>query len=71
MREYYVFISHGVTITEPIWSMPYIDAWTDTPLITVTFPIYYSEADSPGIRLILGVAGVDVSLDYLAQFGVT
>ena len=27
MREYYVFLSHGVTLSRPIWTEPYTDAF--------------------------------------------
>ena len=64
MREYYVFLSHGITVDQPLWSEPYEDAWVSEDLMTVTFPIYFEDPES-GIRVLLGVAGTDISLEYL------
>ena len=70
MREYYVFLSNGITIEEPIWTEPYVDAFIEEDIISVIFPIYFQEENST-IRNLLGVASLDISMEYLGQFGVT
>ena len=57
IRNYYTYISEGVSITSPVWTEPYIDAFGFGRLVTVSMPIYYEEN---GIRSILGVSGIDV-----------
>ena len=41
MRNYYVYIAEGVTITKPIWTGPYEDAFGFGKLLTVSIPIYH------------------------------
>ena len=41
MRNYYVYISEGVSITKPVWTEPYDDAFGFGRLVTVSMPIYY------------------------------
>ena len=57
MRGYYTYISEGVTISSPVWTEPYEDAFGFGKMVTVSMPIYYEES---GIRSILGVAGIDI-----------
>ena len=71
MRGYYVYLADGVTISEPVWTEPYNDALGFGRMTTVAFPIYYEEADSPGIRIILGVAGIDVTMESMERFGMS
>ena len=63
MRNYYVYISKGVSIIKPVWTEPYDDAFGFGRLVTVSMPIYYEES---GVRLILGVAGIDVPIDQIS-----
>ena len=67
MRGYYEYISEGVSITNPVWTEPYDDAFGFGRLVTVSMPIYYEES---GIRTILGVAGIDVLYSSI-EFGMT
>lgn len=62
MRDYYTYISEGVSITSPVWTEPYEDAFGFGNLVTVSMPIYYEES---GIRSILGVAGLDISYSQI------
>ena len=62
MRNYYNFMAEGVTIDQPVWTEPYEDAFGLGWLVTVSMPIYYYEG---GERTILGVMGLDVSLQHL------
>lgn len=41
MRNYYTYVSQGVTITNPIWTEPYEDAFGFGRMVTVSMPIYY------------------------------
>jgi len=41
MRNYYSYISEGVTITSPVWTEPYWDAFGFGYMVTVSKPIYY------------------------------
>ena len=68
MRNYYTFMAEGGSITEPVWTEPYEDAFELGWLVTVSLPIYYFEND---IRTILGVIGLDVSLEHLMSYGYT
>ena len=43
MRSYYTYISEGVSITSPVWTEPYEDAFGFGQLVTVSMPIYYEE----------------------------
>ena len=65
MREYYIFLSNGIKIEEPIWTEPYVDAFIEEDVISVTFPIYFEE-EGTSIRNLLGVASIDLSMNYLA-----
>ena len=66
MRSYYIYISEGIEITNPVWTEPYDDAFGFGRMVTVSMPIYYEET---GIRKILGVAGIDVVMATFEQFG--
>lgn len=59
MRNYYIYISEGVSVPKPVWTEPYEDAFGFGRLVTVSMPIYYEEN---GVRSILGVAGIDVPI---------
>ena len=67
MRSYYTYISEGVSISSPVWTEPYDDAFGFGRLVTVSMPIYYTEGS---IRSILGVAGIDVTVDQIS-FGMS
>ena len=41
MKNYYSYISKGVSITEPVWTEPYIDAFGFGKMVTVSMPVYY------------------------------
>ena len=71
MREYYIYLSEGVSIDSPVWTEPYEDAFGFGRMVSVAYPIYYSNVSNPGIRIILGVAGIDVTLESLERFGLT
>ena len=62
MRNYYSYVSEGVTISSPVWTEPYEDAFGFGWMVTVSMPIYYTEE---GIRRILGVAGIDVLMEQI------
>lgn len=62
MRNYYSYVSEGVTISSPVWTEPYEDAFGFGRMVTVSMPIYYTEG---GIRRILGVAGIDVLMEQI------
>lgn len=68
MRSYYIYMSEGIQISKPVWTEPYEDFFGFGRLVTVSMPIYYEEG---GIRTILGVAGIDVTMDHLETFGLT
>ena len=67
MRNFYTYISEGVSVTNPVWTEPYEDSFGFGKLVTVSKPIYFSEN---GIRTILGVAGIDVLYSSI-EFGMT
>lgn len=60
MRNYYKYVSEGIHIETPIWVQPYEDAFGFGTIVSVAMPIYYT--DTSGIRIILGVAAIDVTL---------
>ena len=62
MRNYYTYISEGVSISSPVWTEPYTDAFGFGKLVTVSMPIYYEES---GRRNILGVAGIDIQYSQI------
>jgi hypothetical protein len=62
MRNYYSYVSEGVTISSPVWTEPYEDAFGFGRMVTVSMPIYYTEG---GIRKILGAAGIDVLMEQI------
>ena len=66
MRSYYIYISEGVEVTDPVWTEPYDDFFGFGRMVTVSMPIYYEEG---GIRKILGVAGIDVVMETFKQYG--
>ena len=68
MRDYYTFIAEGVQINSPVWTEPYDDAFGLGRMVTVSMPIYYYENS---IRTILGVVGLDVSMEQIYTFGLT
>lgn len=41
MRNYYTYISEGVSISSPVWTEPYEDAFGFGKLVTVSMPIYF------------------------------
>ena len=67
MRSYYTYISEGVSITNPVWTEPYEDAFGFGRLVTVSMPVYFEEG---GVRKILGVVGIDVQY-YQIEFGMS
>ena len=67
MRSYYTYISEGVSITSPVWTEPYEDAFGFGRLVTVSMPVYFEEG---GVRKILGVVGIDVQY-YQIEFGMS
>ena len=67
MRNYYTYISEGVSISQPVWTEPYQDAFGFGKLVTVSMPIYYEEN---GFRTILGVAAIDVAYSQI-EYGQT
>ena len=42
MKNYYTYISEGVTISSPVWTEPYEDAFGFGKMVTVSMPIYYT-----------------------------
>lgn len=68
MRNYYTYISEGLEITEAVWTEPYIDSFGFGRMVTVSMPIYYEEN---GIRVILGVAGIDILWGQIESFGLS
>ena len=67
MRNYYSYISKGVSITKPVWTEPYIDAFGFGKMVTVSMPVYYEESE---VRTILGVAGIDILWEQI-EFGMS
>ena len=67
MINYHIFLQQGASITEPAWSEPYEDAFGAGRIITVSFPIY--STNDEGIKLLLGVAAIDVTMSSLEAFG--
>ena len=65
--NYHIFLQQGASITEPVWSEPYEDAFGAGWIITVSFPIYSTNEE--GIKLLLGVAAIDVTMSSLEAFG--
>lgn len=63
MKNYHTYISEGVTISAPVWTEPYEDAFGFGRMVTVSMPIYYTEND---IRSVLGVAGIDILWDQIS-----
>ena len=61
-------MSEGISLVDPVWTEPYDDFFGFGRLVTVSMPIYYQEGN---IRTILGVAGIDVTMDHLETFGLT
>ena len=68
MKNYYTYLSEGLKITEPVWTEPYEDAFGFGRMVTVSMPIYYEEN---GIRIILGVAGIDILWGQIESFGLS
>ena len=66
MRNYYTYISEGLKITKAVWTEPYEDAFGFGKMVTVSMPIYYEES---GVRIILGVAGIDILWGQIESFG--
>ena len=66
MKSYYIYISEGISIEEPVWTQPYEDFFGFGRMVTVSMPIYYTESS---VRKILGVAGIDVTMETFKQFG--
>ena len=66
MSLYHLFLQQGVSITEPVWSEPYVDAFGAGRIITVSFPIYTTNQDE--IKMLLGVAAIDVAMSSLEGF---
>ena len=42
MKSYYIYISEGISITDPIWTEPYEDFFGFGRVVTVSMPIYYT-----------------------------
>ncbi len=42
MRSYYEYVAEGVTITQPLWTEPYEDAFGLGLVVTASFPAYYT-----------------------------
>lgn len=63
MRSYYDYLASGLDISQAIWSETYLDSTTNKEFITAAKPIYVT--NSSGVKLLLGVAGVDVDLDTI------
>ena len=70
MGSYYTYIAAGVEIDNPVWTEPYDDAFGFGRMVTVSYPIYYTNEQS-GIRYIVGVASIDVTIDSLTRFGMS
>ena len=70
MGSYYTYIAAGVEIDNPVWTEPYDDAFGFGRMVTVSYPIYYTNEQSE-IRYIVGVASIDVTMDSLTRFGMS
>jgi hypothetical protein len=55
-----------VSITSPVWTEPYEDAFGFGRMVTVSLPVYYTENS---VRKILGVVGIDVVMNTFYNFG--
>ena len=62
VMQYHLYLSKGIYVTKPTWTEPYEDFNGFGSLVTVSMPIYYTYNSE---RYILGVAGIDVSMDSL------
>ena len=61
MKSFSAYLSKGMNITNPIWSPVYEDALQFGTIITVAMPAY----DYTPHKRLVGVVGLDVTLDYL------
>ena len=69
MSLYHLFLQQGVSITEPVWSEPYEDAFGAGKITTVSYPIYLITNTEKTIKVLLGVAAIDVTMSSLRAFG--
>ena len=61
MNTYLTYFTRGLTIDTPVWSSVYVDAFGFGKLITVMMPSYDSN------NSLLGVSGIDVTVEYLMK----
>ena len=41
MADYHKYISKAITVTSPVWTEPYDDAFAFGRMVTVSYPVYY------------------------------
>ena len=63
MNDYTRYFSEGLNVTLPMWSPIYFDAFGFGEMVTVVMPIY--KIDDLQKNLLIGVAGLDVTIEYL------
>lgn len=52
----------GVRFLKPIWTEPYTDYYTNTEMVTVSMPAYYTNKQT-NLTTLFGVAGVDIIMN--------
>ena len=66
LKDYFNFISAGLTRTTPIWTEPYIDALGLGLITTLAFPIYDKTVNPP---FLIAVMAADLLLSDFKRFG--
>ena len=64
MDDYTRYFSEGTNATLPLWSPIYLDAFGFGSIVTVVMPVYKLD-EVRQKNLLIGVAGLDVTIDYL------
>ena len=71
MNDYTKYFSEGIHANKPLWTSIYYDAFGFGWMVTVVMPAYIQNITTNKTTLI-GVAGLDVTLEYLQQtFGLS
>ena len=63
MKDFFAYLTEGLEISNPIWSPAYEDALQFGTIVTVMMPAY----DSTPYKRLIGVVGLDVTLNYLEE----
>ena len=66
MDDYTRYFTEGLHANKPLWSPIYLDAFGFGLMVTVVMPAYIVNSSTSKTTLI-GVAGLDVTLEYLQQ----